>query len=220
MFKDQILSGELRPEDKLLPERELSQKLGVSRASLREVVRSLALLGVVEIRPGHGTYVREPDLSMLQDFFGLVLAMQPTVYEHLLDARTAIECHAVRLACRHATHEDRARLVKGLEAIESTVGDADLGAEADFEFHTAIVEASGNKVLILIYEAIATQLRRSHHERREAVVNKPEIVQMLTAEHARVYEAILAGDPDRAETVLRDHFSLAQRIAQYPGAST
>ncbi|QJR17622.1 FadR/GntR family transcriptional regulator [Pelagibacterium halotolerans] len=214
MFKDQILNGELRPGDKLLPERELSQKLGVSRASLREVMRVLALLGVVEIKPGQGAFVRKPDLHMLQDFFGLVLAMEPALYEHLLEARMAIECRAIRLACRYAGPEVRAQLIDALDKIQHTVDDPDLGAEADFAFHAAIVEASGNKVLKLIYEAIASHLRRSHHERREAVAGKPDIIDSLSGDHVRVYDAIIAGDPDQAEAVLKEHFVLAQRTGR------
>jgi GntR family transcriptional regulator, transcriptional repressor for pyruvate dehydrogenase complex len=211
LFKSQLIAGELRPSDKLLPERELSQKLGVSRASLREVMRVLALLGVVEIRPGQGAFIRAPDLSILQDFFGLVLAMQPTLYEHLLEARIAIECRAIRLACRQASPEDHARIASALKRIASTVDDPDLGAEADFDFHAAIVRASQNEVLLFIHEAIASHLRRSHHERREAVVGKQHVLSTLSEDHSRVYEAILEGDPDNAETLLRAHFTLAQR---------
>src|SRR5690606_3970157 len=134
LFKGQLLSGELKPSDRLLPDRELAQKLGVSRPSLREVMRALDLLGVVEIRPGQGTFIKRRDLSILRDFFGLVLAMEPTLYEHLLETRIALECRAIRLACRQASPEDHARLSEALHRIRSTVDDPNLGAEADFDF--------------------------------------------------------------------------------------
>lgn len=211
LFKTQLLEGELKPGDRLLPERDLAAKLGISRASLREVMRTLALLGVIEIRPGQGAHVRAPDLSMLQDFFGLVLAMQPTHYDHLLEARIGIECRAIRLACQHASPEDHAQLATALRAIAATVDDPDRGADADFSFHAAIVRAARNEVLLFMHEAIGAQLRRSHHLRREAVADRPEVLSTIWEDHARVYEAILSRDPDHAESVLRDHFSLAQR---------
>lgn len=211
LFKAQLLDGELKPGDRLLPERELAAKLGVSRASLREVMRTLALLGVVEIRPGQRAFIRAPDMSMLQDFFGLALAMQPTHYDQLLEARIAIECRAIRLACQHAGSEDHAKLATALRAIGATVDDPDRGADADFSFHAAIVRAARNEVLQFMHEAIGAQLRRSHHIRREAVVGRPEVLSTIWEDHARVYEAILSRDPDKAEAVLRDHFSLAQR---------
>ncbi|HEX7127426.1 MAG TPA: FadR/GntR family transcriptional regulator [Thermodesulfobacteriota bacterium] len=209
-FKSQLVSGALRPGDRLLSERELATRLGVSRASLREVMRAMALLGVVEIRPGQGTFVRSPDVGVLRDFFGVMLAMQPTVYEHVLEARIAIECHAIRLACTNARPEDEARLRLALDRILETVEDADTGADADFEFHAAIVQASRNAVLLFVYEAIETLLRRSHHERRAAIIGRPDVLVTLGEAHRRVLDAILGRDPDRAETVLREHFDLAR----------
>lgn len=214
LFKSQLVSGELKPSDRLLPERELAQKLGVSRPSLREVMRALDLLGVVEIRPGQGTFIRSPDLSILQDFFGLVLAMEPSLYEHLMETRIALECRAIRLACRQASPEDHARLAEALRRIRNTVDDPNLGAEADFDFHAGIVRASQNRVLLLIHEAIASQLRRSHHERREALRGTSETQMLLTEDHVRIYEAIRSGDPDRAESVLKEHYSLAHRASE------
>ncbi|MDB5474281.1 MAG: transcriptional regulator, GntR family [Devosia sp.] len=211
LFKSQLVSGELKPSDRLLPERELAQKLGVSRPSLREVMRALDLLGVVEIRPGQGTFIRRPDLSILQDFFGLVLAMEPTLYEHLMETRIALECRAIRLACRQGNPEDHARLSEALHRIRNTVDDPNMGAEADFDFHAAIVRASQNQVLLLMHEAIAAQLRRSHHERRESLRGTSETQMLLTEDHVRIYDAIRTGDPERAEMVLKEHYSLAQR---------
>ncbi|HEY8369082.1 MAG TPA: FadR/GntR family transcriptional regulator [Thermodesulfobacteriota bacterium] len=209
-FKSQLVSGVLRPGDRLLSERELATRLGVSRTSLREVMRAMALLGVVEIRPGQGTFVRSPDVGVLRDFFGVMLAMQPTVYEHVLEARIAIECHAIRLACTNARPEDEARLHLALDRILETVEDPDVGADADFEFHAAIVQASRNAVLLFVYEAIETLLRRSHHERRAAIIGRPDVLVTLGEAHRRVLDAILGRDPDRAEAVLREHFDLAR----------
>lgn len=210
-FKSQLISGALRPGDRLLSERDLAQRLGVSRASLREVMRAMALLGMVQIRPGQGTFVRSPDVAVLREFFGVMLAMQPTVYEHVLEARIAIECHAIRLACANARPEDIARLRRALDRILETIADADTGADADFEFHAAIVQASHNAVLLFVHEAIETLLRRSHHERRAAVIGRPDFLVTLGDAHRRVVDAILDRDPDRAEAILREHFGLAQR---------
>lgn len=212
-FKRQLANGELKPSDRLLSERELSQRLGVSRASLREAMRAMALLGVIEIRPGQGTFVRSPDLRILQDFFGVVLAMQPTVYDHVLEARVAIECHAVRLACLRAEAEDVRRLHAALQRVLDTVDDLETGAEADFKFHEAILRASHNEVLVFIHEAIGTLLRRSHVERRAAVIGQADYSAKLSQAHRRIVEAIVKRDPDRAEAEMREHFLLAQEQA-------
>jgi GntR family transcriptional regulator, transcriptional repressor for pyruvate dehydrogenase complex len=209
-FKEQLAAGLLKPGDKLLPERELAQRLGVSRPMLREVMRAMALLGVIEIRAGQAAAITSPSVQVLGDFFGMLLSMRPSMYEHILEARIAIECQAVRLACANAERADIQRLEAAIDRIRETAKDDDAGAEADFEFHTLLVTASHNEVLLLLHEEIATLLRRSHHERRRAAIKEPELLDTLGEAHHQLVDAILARDPDAAENVVRQHFYLAQ----------
>lgn len=213
LFKEKLASGELQPGQRLLPERELAQRFGVSRAGLREVMRSLTMLGVIEIRPGQGAFVTEPDAAVLRDFFGLLLAMQPSLYEHVLEARIAIECQAVRLACLYADANDLARLEKALSSVQQTLENDTAGSHADFEFHNALIRASHNEVLLFIHEAIETLLRRNHLERRRAVHGNHEFLATLAEAHRRIIDAVIARDPDEAELVVRKHFTLAQDFA-------
>ena len=209
-FKEQLATGVLKPGAKLLPERELAQRLGVSRPMLREVMRAMALLGVIEIRAGQPAVVTAPSVQVLGDFFGMLLSMRPSLYEHILEARIAIECQAVRLACVNAGQADIDRLETAIDRIRATAADRDAGAEADFEFHTGLVTASHNEVLLLLHEEIATLLRRSHQERRREAIEDPELVATLGEAHRQLVDAILARDPDAAENVVRQHFYLAQ----------
>jgi DNA-binding FadR family transcriptional regulator len=209
-FKQQFMSGALKPGDKLLPERELAQHLGVSRPTLREAMRTLNLLGVVDIRPGQNAAVSAPSASVLQDFFSVLLSMRPSIYEHILEARIAIECEAVRLACINAQDADFKRLDVALERVLATAANESLGAEADFEFHTQIVMASHNEVLRFIHEAIGALLRRSHRERRQAIAGEPEFVATLGEAHRQILRALKARDPEACEIVVRRHFFIAQ----------
>lgn len=209
-FKEQFMSGALKPGDKLLPERELAQHLGVSRPTLREAMRTLNLLGVVDIRPGQNAAVSAPSAGVLQDFFSVLLSMRPSIYEHILEARIAIECEAVRLACANAQDVDFERLDAAFARVLATAADENLGAEADFEFHTQIVMASHNEVLRFIHEAIGTLLRRSHHERRQAIVGEQEFVATLGEAHRQILSALKARDPEACEIVVRRHFFIAQ----------
>jgi GntR family transcriptional repressor for pyruvate dehydrogenase complex len=209
-FKEQFLSGELKPGDTLLPERELAQRLGVSRPTLREVMRAMALLGVIEIRRGQKAVVAAPSADVLQNFFGILLWMRPSIYQHILEARIAVECQAVRLACVNAQAEDIEGLRLALARIQDTASDADAGAEADFDFHTLIVLASHNEVLRFIHEAVATLLRKSHRERRQQVSGQSEFLATLGDAHRQLLNAIVARDPDAAETAVRQHFYIAQ----------
>jgi DNA-binding FadR family transcriptional regulator len=175
-FKEQFAGGQLVAGDRLLPERELAQRLGVSRPTLREVMRAMALLGVIEIRPGQKAVVTSPKADVLGEFFGVLLSMQPSIYEHVLEARIAIECQAARLACANAQAADLERLHHCLETILATASQEEAGADADFAFHAALVLASHNEVLRFIHDAIASLVRRSHQERRKAVIGDPEFL--------------------------------------------
>ena len=209
-FKEQLASGQLKPGDTLLTERGLAQRLRVSRPMLREVMRAMALLGVIEIRAGQAAVVTTPTAEVLGDFFSMLLSLQPTIYEQVMEARIAIECQAVRLACVHATRADIQRLEAAIERIHLTTNDQDAGADADFEFHTQLVLAGHNEVLRLLHEEIATLVRRSHHDRRRAASSDPELLGTLGEAHRQLVDAILARDPDAAENVVREHFDLAE----------
>lgn len=210
-FRDQMATGSLRPGDKLLPERELSESLGVSRHSLREALRALELLGVVEVRTGQGASIRAPDFEAVAAFLGVALSLQPTAFDSVTEARVAIECEAIRLAATRADSSDLRAIKDALDRIPREASDPHRGGESDFAFHTEIVRASHSPVLYFAYEALAALLRRSHQDRRAAVYAQPDFVATIAEAHRRLFEAIEARDPDRASSEMRNHFSLAER---------
>src|SRR5665647_220239 len=119
-LRQRLLEGTIRSGDRLVPERDLAAQLGVSRPIVREALRALSMIGVVEIRGRVGTIVRKPDISVLGDFFAFSLAQQPDIIDDVMQVRIGLECQAIRLACRNATTSDIERFRVALEAIEST----------------------------------------------------------------------------------------------------
>jgi GntR family transcriptional repressor for pyruvate dehydrogenase complex len=207
-LRDKLLEGSIRSGDRLVPERELALQLGVSRPIVREALRALAMMGVVEIRERVGTIVRKPDVSVLGDFFAFSMAQQADIVDDVMQARIAIEVQAVRLACRHASTSDLERIAAAVDRIEVTVDDSEEGSRADYEFHAALVRASRSETLMQLYAAMSTLLMRSHHERRNVVGGEPAVKQYLVEDHARIFQALVARDEDRADQVLRKHFSI------------
>lgn len=210
-FRDQMANGQLRPGDKLLPERELSERLGVSRHSLREALRALEMLGVIEVRVGQGAYVRVPDFEAVASFLGVALSLQPTAFDSVMEARIAIECEAIRLAATRADASDLRMIKEALDRIPDEVGDPLKGGETDFAFHTAIVRASHSPVLLFAYEALAALLQKSHQERRSAIYAQPDFVATIGEAHRQLYDAIVARDPEGASARMRSHFFLADQ---------
>jgi GntR family transcriptional repressor for pyruvate dehydrogenase complex len=207
-LRDRLLEGSIRSGDRLIPERELALQLGVSRPIVREALRALSMMGVVEIRGRVGTIVRQPDVSVLGDFFAFAMAQQADIVDDVMQARIAIEVQAIRLACRHATTSDLERIAAAVDRIEATVHDSEEGGRADFEFHTALVRASRSETLMQLYAAMSTLLMRSHLERRGVVGGDPATKQYLVEDHARIFQALVSHDENRADQVLRNHFSI------------
>jgi GntR family transcriptional repressor for pyruvate dehydrogenase complex len=207
-LREQLLSGRLRTGDCLLPERELAARLDVSRPVLREALRALAVIGVVEIRHGVGTIVKRPDASTLGEFFTFVLAQQPDVIDDIMQARVAIEHHSIRLACRRANQPDFDRLASALAKIVETIRDPVAGGIADFEFHEAIVKAAHSPTLITIYSSISELMRRSHLERREQIIQIEGINEFLIDHHRMIFTAIVDRDAPKADELLARHFEI------------
>ncbi|MDX3926023.1 MAG: FadR/GntR family transcriptional regulator [Shinella sp.] len=207
-LRDQLLSGDLKAGDCLLPERELAAHLNVSRPVLREALRALAMIGAVEIRHGIGTIVKRPDASALGDVFSFMLAHQSDVTGDIMEARKAIEHHAIRLACQRATEQDFANIANALGKIVETIDDPEAGGVADFKFHEAIVSASHSPTLVTIYASISQLMMRSHLERREKIIRVEGIEEFLINHHRMILEALAARDRVRADDLLHNHFEI------------
>ena len=143
-FRDRLLSGELKAGDRLLAERELALALGVSRPVLREALRSLAMLGLLDIQHGRGAFVRAADASVLGQALTLCLAPEPNILDDVLQARIAIECQAIRLACERASERDLQAIAGTLDTLVDSLDDPERGGQADYAFHFAIVRASSS----------------------------------------------------------------------------
>lgn len=207
-LREELLSGALKTGDCLLPERELAARLGVGRPVLREALRALAMIGALEIRHGVGTIVKKPDVSTLGEFFTFVLAQQADAIDDIMEARVAIEHHAIRLACRRAGPADMERLASCLRRIVDTIHSAEAGGVADFQFHESIVRAAGSPTLTSIYGSISSLMMKSHLDRREQIIAVEGIEDFLIDHHRLIYEAIAARDAAGADDLLARHFEI------------
>lgn len=208
LLREKLLGGSLRPGDLLLPERELAEQLNVSRPVVREALRALSMIGVVEIRERVGTFVRKPDVSILGDIFSFTLAQDQGVIDDIMQARIAIECQAIRLACERITASDLEEIGKALIDIEETIDSPEEGGRADFDFHSAILRASRSDTLISLYSSMQPLLLRLHRERRGVVTMAPELKAQIIEDHRRIFRALAERDAEAADRQLREHFQI------------
>ncbi len=144
-----IKDGRYRPGDKLPPERALAEDMGVSRSSVREALSALQVLGVVESRPGDGTYVGElPEPTGLADRILPLLAESDSPFK-IFEARNAFEMGVVELAAENASQDDISRIRQALEDMRRAASGGDFQGylDANLSFHLAIARATGNVVI-------------------------------------------------------------------------
>jgi GntR family transcriptional repressor for pyruvate dehydrogenase complex len=199
-----LLSGDIKPGTRMPSERALAAALGVGRSSVREALKSLGLLGLVEVRQGDGTYLRRPDSDLLPQVieWGLLLNERRTL--DLVDARQHLEIINARLAAERRGPADIKTLNATLRLMSKRTN-PDTFVEADIAFHLAIAEAAKNAVMLDIARSIQSLLKvwikRSVTEAGETRGSH--------AEHVPILEAIVAGDADAAGQAMSDHMSRA-----------
>ena len=203
---DYLLSGNVRAGERIPSERQLAAQLGVGRSAVRDALRPLLLLGVVEARQGDGTYLRQPESSLLPQAveWGLLLGEHTTI--DLVEARAYIEVALAELAARRRSGEDLERM----EALLSQMAERGVSGtefnEADLAFHLAIAQASGNTVLFGTIASIRTLLRVWITRVTAAAPN----TQRSYEEHVPIFEAIRAADPTAAAAAMRAHMESAR----------
>jgi GntR family transcriptional repressor for pyruvate dehydrogenase complex len=213
---DYILSGQVGLGEKLPSERQLSESFGVGRSVVREGIKSLGLLGLVEFRHGGGTYLRSADSDLLPRVieWGLMLGEQHTV--DLVEARQHIERVTTELAAGRRSEEQLSEIEAALEAMRSA-SNVDEFVDADVRFHLAIAKASGNSVLGNMLTNISSLLRVWIHrvvEAEYAKVDDPASWPTKWSsfqEHVPVLDAIRAGDSDAARLSMTLHMDKASR---------
>lgn len=205
--REMILSGELGPGDRLPIEKDLAPRFAVSRGSLREGVRALAQLGILESRQGSGTFVTELRPHTLLAPVGFVADLQPGASPHDLQAvRRILETAAIRTAALLITSEQldaaAAAVDQGADALEGTTVDWDAAMRADMAFHGVLAEASGNAILASLIEALASHTVRGRLWR--ALVDNAAATAAME-EHRAILAALRARDPEAAAVRMAGH---------------
>ncbi|MGR0319747.1 FadR/GntR family transcriptional regulator [Agromyces sp. ZXT2-3] len=207
-IRQMITTGELVAGSRLPVERELGARLGVSRGPLREGVRALVVLGVLETRQGDGTYVTSLEPGRLLEPLGMLAELQsPENSVHLLGVRRVLEPEAAAHAALRITDDELAEagaiLDRG-EAILAAGDDIDLEAtiDVDTEFHRVIANASGNPAFAAIIEALVGRTARARLWR---AIHQRGAVHDTQREHRAILDALAAHDPDRARIRMSVH---------------
>ncbi len=203
-IRELIFRRELKPGDRLMPERELSVALDVSRTTVRNAISKLVAMGLLENRQGQGTFVRTPDPDR-DNFLAAAMRAQDATLEDLMEVRMALECNAAALAAERAVDEDIRFLEKSLREMEAEVKSGQLGTEGDVSFHIAVSYATKNPVQIHIMRSFYDFLFHGIRENLAHLYEKPEQIEKIREQHEAVLDAIKKRDPDQAYDAMKIH---------------
>jgi GntR family transcriptional repressor for pyruvate dehydrogenase complex len=196
-----VLDGGLQEGAKLPSERELAEQFHTSRVPVREALKILEFLGIVENIRGDGSYIKNIGITELLSkiFFGFK-ADKNTLVE-LFDIRLVLECYAVRIAAVQRTEEDLFTMKKALDDMECAITTLNLPDQASLDFHLAVVNSVKNSVLSDIFSFLRGLLALS----REYTLRTADRLQISLEYHRKVYERIKLHDTEQAEHFMRDH---------------
>lgn len=211
-----IAEGNLMPGEKLPAERDLAQRLEVSRPSLREAIQKLNSKGFLTTRHGGGTYVCESlEPSFVAPLIALLSDMPESRYD-VLEIRHALEGTAAYYAALRGTSEDKEKIKRCFEVMISNHGSPDPmdEARADAAFHLSIVEASHNVVLLHVMRGLFTLLQSSISHNLDKLYTLPRVFEPLSNQHDRLMSATVEGDAERARQAAQEHLVFVEESLQ------
>ncbi|MCU1635068.1 MAG: FadR family transcriptional regulator [Cryobacterium sp.] len=203
-IKEMLLTGEIGPGDRLPPEKELSERLGLSRSSMREAVKALEVIRVLDVRRGDGTYVTslEPRLLLEAMSFVVDLHDDSSILE-IFAVRRILEPAAVALAAPRMIAADIEALRARIDAVDESTSVEGL-VDHDLEFHGAIVSHAGNSYLAGLIDSLSSHTVRARVWR--GLTQENSVVRTLS-EHRAIVDALERGDTDLAEALTTVHIS-------------
>lgn len=189
--------------------------MGVSRTVVREAVKFLESRGLVRIERGRGTVVAEPQTRPATETLKFALRGQSSLLSHLLEVRQMLEVGAAGLAAQRRTEENLEAMWACLERMRSKPAEPEGYVDADVEFHSEILRASQNPVLLLLFEPVTELLRES----RQRSFSGPQITLSRTLQHQEIYGHIASGDAEGARRAMLRHLQDTENDLERSGKS-
>lgn len=205
-LQESIKNGDLPPGTKLDSIEKLAENFEVGRSAVREALSALRSMGLVEMRQGEGTYVKQFDPSLMAIPLSNAILMDNEDIGHLFEVRKILEVGAVAAAANKRSEQDIEEIERALKDMKKASGDQELGEKADLSFHLAIATASKNPLLITLMNQVADMMAAAMREtRRILLYSKEKTLDTLYQEHVKIFEAIKGKNESGAREAMREH---------------
>jgi GntR family transcriptional regulator, transcriptional repressor for pyruvate dehydrogenase complex len=212
-IEELVSSGQLRPGDKLPPERELAETLRVARGVVREAVKVLAARGLVTVKPGLGTYISEVSADAISDHLDRYFRLGNQSHSDLIELRQILEVEFAALAAQRAQPEDLHGMRTAIAEMDRNIDRAQPYIDADQAFHLAVARAARNEMFPLLIEAVAGYLEAS----RLMIFKVPGAPQRGQDWHRRLVAVIEQRDAAGARQAMRQHMIQVAEDVQAAG---
>lgn len=203
-----IVEGDWKEGDRLPPERDLSEQLGIGRASLREALKALELVGILESRVGDGTFVCPRSEFLSRPLLWAITGTDRSELRDLVEARRILEEDIAALAAERAAIQELARIKAAVADLRAHIDDSADALEADMRFHVAIAEAAHNQILLNAVQLLRNLMRHWLLLKLQL----PSVATKVLEQHERIYLAIHQRDADQAREEMRTHLLNSSRL--------
>lgn len=204
-IKQMIERGELKPGDRLPPERELAERLGVSRPAVREAMSVMEAIRLVRIQPGVGIFIEEDPNKDLMAQLDEMARIGNIGLIQLLEVRQALESQAAYFAALRRTEADVKAIRDAYERLRLSVERSELAAEEDYQFHLRVVEAACNPLLLETVKMLSERCLAGLYRSRSESIRIPGKSAAVLKEHLAICEAIAGKEPHRAQKEMWQH---------------
>lgn len=203
-IKDMIINGKLKKGDKLPSERELVEQLNVSRTSLREALRAIQIIGLIDCRQGEGNFIKESFENTLFEPLSIMFMLQESSAREIVDLRRLLEIEMVSYAAERATDEELERIKEIVEALAQSE-DEKACVKLDKELHYTISKASGNYLIQNILNSVSQLMDWFIEDARLKILIRKENKAKLVKQHENICKALVEHDPEAARQAMREH---------------
>lgn len=198
-----ISSGSLKPGDRIPSEKQLCEQFGVGRTSVREAVRSLSVIGILESRAGSGTFVSTNSTRHIERTFQWGVLLDPRLVDNLIETRLMLESQTAYLAATRGTAADLKVLERAIQGMEDSLTDWKSFLQHDLRFHLRIAQAARNSIL----ESLLTTIRGHLHGWLHETLNYSSThrTSLSNDQHRRILHTLETHDGEAAKNAMREH---------------
>jgi GntR family transcriptional regulator, transcriptional repressor for pyruvate dehydrogenase complex len=206
-----VVNGSWKAGDRIPPERELCQQLGIARTSLREALKAMELVGMLDSRVGDGTFVCPRTEFLSRPLLWAFTGTDHTELQDIMEARTIIEENLAGLAAERGSEEEIASIGKAVQSMRDSIARGDSILEADMAFHIAVSTAARNEILRNAVQLLRNLMRQWIHHK----LLIPDVAPTVLKRHVGIYRAILQRKPAAARNAMRCHLEETMKLLTY-----